>query len=66
MGKQFAWETSQGDDAQGRVLGSAKKGTGEAVSDTEVHLEAGPQETGGETGAQGLSGECASTKYLNK
>lgn len=63
MGQQFAWETSQGDDAPSRVLGPAEEGTGEAVPDTEVHLEAGPQETGREAGAQGLSGEFACPRY---
>lgn len=57
MGQQFAWETSQGDDAPSRVLGPAEERTREAISDTKVHLEAGPQEAGGEAGAQGLSGE---------
>lgn len=62
MGQQFAWEATQGDDAPSRVLGPAEERTRKEVPDTEVHLEAGPQEAGGKAGPQGLSGKFSSTK----
>ena len=45
-----------GDDEEGGVLRRPAAGAGAAIPDPEVHLQARPQEAGGEAGPQGLAG----------
>lgn len=49
-------EAQEGHAEAGRLLRPAEEGPGENLPEAEVHQQTGPQETGRETGPEGLPG----------
>lgn len=55
-------EAQEGHAAAGRVLGPAEEGPGENLPEAEVHQQTRPEETGRETGPEGLTGNRTRTR----
>lgn len=51
------FQSSQGDFTKSCVLRGAEKGSGENVSEAEIHQQNRPKETRGQLGTEGVTGE---------